>query len=173
MIPTRSYALLAAPVYRYGFAFHGGFLIIPEGRALRIRSQSERLTDARGSACLPDGKTSYTLVKNVENLSVKFVTLVTYDAGENVSQKWTRSSEIELDKNAVGKNVSVRCEASYDQAIVLGTKCSQVHTEIEGTLVEIKLSGSAILWISLGSVFGFIFIFLGVFYACIRWKYRK
>ena len=130
-------------MYTYGFGFHGGFLVIPDDRALRIRIQSERLTNTTGAACLANGKTNYTLVENVGNFSVKFVTLVIYGASKESkeSQNRTYSSEIELDENAAGRNISVYSVASYNQAIVLGTKCSQIHTEIEGTLVEIELGG--------------------------------
>ena len=130
------YNLKAAPVYNYGYSFHGGFLVIPDGRALRIRRQTERVTDASGNACSLQNQTSSTLHVNTSNFLAQVTSTVDYGEGLS-SENETYSSEIVLEEKAVGRNVSVNCTSTYNQAIVAGTNCSRIETGVEATLVSI------------------------------------
>lgn len=130
------YTLLAAPVYSYGYSFHGGFLVIPDGRALRIRSQTERVTDASGNACTHQNQTTVTLYTNTNDFFAQAILTVDYGEGLSSENK-TYSSKIELEEKAIGRNVTVNCTSTYNRAIVPGTNCSRIETRIEATLVSI------------------------------------
>ena len=130
------YNLKAAPVYNYGYSFHGGFLVIPDGRALRIRRQTERVTDVSGNACSLQNQSNVTLHFETSNFLGQVTSYVDYGEGLS-SENETYSSEIVLEEKAVGRNVSVNCTSTYNQAIVVGTNCSRIETGVEATLVSI------------------------------------
>ena len=162
--PQVLYSLSAAPVYRYGYGFHGGYLAIPDAQAFRVYRQTEELTDTNGNSCLPNTQSNYTLIKDAEKFFVESRTKVGYSGGSGLRSE-TLTPGIQLEGSAVNQNVSVNCTAKYSRTIVPETNCSMIRTRIEGTMVKIvKPDSPALQWaaIGIGIFFGAVFVIIGI-----------
>ena len=158
------FALLDAPVYSYGYSFHGGFLVIPDSRALRIRKQTELVTDSKGNECFQRNLTTVNLNSSIDDLLVRAVSIVHYSESLEFGNE-TYTSEIELKLEAFGRNVSVNCTAWYNQTLIQGKNCFRIQTTVEGALVQIVVREDRVpvlqLWHQVLIVISIIVLFPG------------
>jgi len=152
---------------------HGGFLFIPDARALRIRSKTELATDSSGNDCFENNETNINLKADINNFLLRAVSFVHYSKELN-SKVETYSSEIELKEGVLGQNVTVNCTSWYNQTIFEGRNCSSIQTTVEGAIVLIvsreDLVPALVLWQQVLIVLGIIilipvliFLFQGLF----------
>ena len=77
--PRARFSPSTAPVYTFGFSFHGGYLVIPDSFALRILMTSEEPRERNGKFCLPVSHSSVTVIKNINKFFLQSNCTVNYD----------------------------------------------------------------------------------------------
>ena len=125
-----------APVYRQGYPLYRYYIALRKDRAARISKEELKLLDDKGNLCLGQSSEMKTLEQGIDGKLVKYTYSLSIDHGFAMTWPTKIDGTINIqDPNT--KYFGVTTRAQYCAPIVAGTKCTQIETTVEATVVEI------------------------------------